>query len=180
MSGISNFYQVNDKVVFLHEKGEGIVTKIENGLIFVLDDTGFERPFHPNHISRKIGEMSTDRDPISPKEQLNFIGKESKSTQANVPFIDLHIESLVESTYNWTNHEILSYQLSAFRRFLSTSESKKDKRIVVIHGMGNGVLKQHIREYLDGSGRYSYRDADFDQFGFGGATQIDIRLNWKD
>ena len=180
MSGISNFYQVNDKVVFLHEKGEGIVTKIENGVIFVLDETGFERPFHPGHIYRKIGEMSTDRDPISPKEQLNFSGKESKSTQANVPFIDLHIESLVESTFNWTNHEILSYQLSAFRRFLSTSESKKDKRIVVIHGMGNGVLKQHIREYLDGSGRYSYRDADFDQFGFGGATQIDIRLNWKD
>jgi dsDNA-specific endonuclease/ATPase MutS2 len=63
---------------------------------------------------------------------------------------------------------------------LEQSANQKAKRIVVIHGVGNGRLKQEIRSFLNGSKRYQFCDADFSHYGFGGATQVDIRLNWKD
>ena len=49
-----------------------------------------------------------------------------------------------------TNHEIVQYQLTACRAFVQQSIEKKRKKIVLIHGKGEGVLKGEIRQYLNG------------------------------
>ena len=56
MSGISSPYQINEKVAFLYEKGGGIVRRFDaNGLIFVEDEYGFERPFPSNELVKIYG-----------------------------------------------------------------------------------------------------------------------------
>ncbi|MEY3198564.1 MAG: hypothetical protein RJA13_522, partial [Bacteroidota bacterium] len=56
MSGISNSFQINEKVAFLYEKGGGIVRRFDaNGLIFVEDEDGFERPFPSNELVKIYG-----------------------------------------------------------------------------------------------------------------------------
>lgn len=180
MNGTLKSFQVNDQVVFLSEVGGGIVTKIEGKYFYVLDETGFERPFLADQLSPVIQSMK--------KVELSEFQKDNKAkspgklipTQDLIPEIDLHIEQLVEKHIGWTNHEILTFQIRAFRTFLEKSENQKVKRIVAIHGVGNGRLKEEIRLFLNGSKRYQFCDADYSQYGFGGATQVDIRLNWKD
>jgi dsDNA-specific endonuclease/ATPase MutS2 len=180
MNGTLKSFQVNDQVVFLSEVGGGIITKIEGNFFYVLDETGFERPFLADQLSPVIQSMN--------KIELNEIQKENRGkspvksvkSQDSIPEIDLHIEQLVENHRGWTNHEILTFQIRTFRTFLEQSANQKAKRIVVIHGVGNGRLKQEIRSFLNGSKRYQFCDADFSHYGFGGATQVDIRLNWKD
>ena len=179
MTGTSKSFQVNDKVVFLHENGGGIITRIEGGHYFVLDETGFERPFLACHLSPLIRSMNKINFIDATKVEGEKSNSLTRSQQAEIPTIDLHIEQLVDNHSNWTNHEIITYQLRAFRTFLDKCILQKSNRVVVIHGMGNGRLKEEIRIYLKGHKRYQFQDADFSKFGFGGATQIDIKLNWK-
>jgi len=179
MNGTLKSFQVNDHVVFLSEVGGGIVTKIEGNYFYVLDETGFERPFLADQLSPVIRSMKKIE--LTESHKDNRAKSHVKPTSLDsIPEIDLHIEQLVENHVGWTNHEILTFQLRAFRSFLDKSENQKAKRIVVIHGVGNGRLKEEIRLFLNGSKRYQFCDADFSQYGFGGATQVDIRLNWKD
>lgn len=180
MNGTLKSFQVNDQVVFLSEVGGGVVTKIEGKYFYVLDETGFERPFLANQLSPVIQSMKKIDLTEFQKDNKGKSKVKTVKSQDLIPEIDLHIEQLVENHRGWTNHEILTFQIRTFRTFLEKSANQKAKRIVVIHGVGNGVLKQEIRSFLDGSKRYKYCDADFSHYGFGGATQVDIRLNWKD
>jgi hypothetical protein len=58
--------------------------------------------------------------------------------------IDLHIEELVDSHSGLTNHEILSIQLERFEKELQYCISNGIKKLIVIHGVGNGKLKSEI------------------------------------
>ncbi|MBN2261553.1 MAG: Smr/MutS family protein, partial [Prolixibacteraceae bacterium] len=49
------------------------------------------------------------------------------------------------------------------------------KRVVFIHGVGNGVLKQEIAKRLSSKyARFQFQDASFKEYGFG-ATMVILR-----
>ncbi len=88
--------------------------------------------------------------------------------------VDLHIHELLETTTGMSNSEILEYQLDKFRKVLEENKRFKGKRIVFIHGVGNGVLKQRIRHELQKYPRYTVQDASFQEYGWG-ATMVIIK-----
>lgn len=88
--------------------------------------------------------------------------------------VDLHIHELLENTQGMTNGEMLEYQLDTFRNVLTENKQNKGRKIVFIHGVGNGVLKQRIRHELQKYPRYSVQDASFQAYGWG-ATMVIIR-----
>ncbi len=88
--------------------------------------------------------------------------------------VDLHIHELLETTSGMSNSEILEYQLDKFRKVLAENKKFKGKRIVFIHGVGNGVLKQRIRHELQKYPRYTVQDASFQEYGWG-ATMVIIK-----
>ena len=45
-------FGIGDKVKFLNSVGGGIVKKIQGGMVFVEDETGFEVPFAPTELIR--------------------------------------------------------------------------------------------------------------------------------
>lgn len=45
-------FEVGDKVKFLNAVGGGIVKKIQGGMVYVEDETGFDMPFAPSHLIR--------------------------------------------------------------------------------------------------------------------------------
>ena len=69
-----------------------------------------------------------------------------------------------------SNAEIISLQLNHFRKELDTALLKHYYRIIFIHGKGNGVLRNRIRNELDAM-KLKYKDADTGRFGFG-ATEV--------
>ena len=45
-------FEIGDKVKFLNSVGGGIVKKIQGGMVYVEDETGFEVPFAPSELIR--------------------------------------------------------------------------------------------------------------------------------
>ncbi len=89
--------------------------------------------------------------------------------------VDLHIQHLVDNHANMSNAEILEVQLSRFRTALESAIQHKTRRIVFIHGVGNGKLKHELRRILDREyGNITYQDASFKEYGFG-ATMVLVR-----
>ena len=89
--------------------------------------------------------------------------------------VDLHIEALLEDHAHLSNSEILRIQMNRFRTVLEEAISKKARRVVFIHGVGNGILKMELRNELKRSyPEYSYQDASFKEYGFG-ATLVYLK-----
>ncbi|MCT4616424.1 MAG: DUF2027 domain-containing protein [Marinifilaceae bacterium] len=117
---------------------------------------------------------------MSDKEFKNIIREKSKIVQKQqikqneneILEIDLHINELIDSVVGMSNADILEYQLSKFHEVMRENHSKKGKKIVFIHGIGNGTLKKKIYEEL--KRKYSklyFQDASFKEYGWG-ATMI--------
>lgn len=64
------------------------------------------------------------------------------------PEIDLHIENLVENPKKMNKGEILNIQLNHFERFIDKSLRLGVDRIFVIHGVGEGKLRDAISTRL--------------------------------
>ncbi len=88
--------------------------------------------------------------------------------------IDLHIDNLLDTTSGMSHKEMLDYQIKKFVEVMEENKSRKNAKIVFIHGKGNGVLRQKLLEELKRRYRScAWQDASFQQYGFG-ATQITI------
>ena len=94
----------------------------------------------------------------------------------NAPLVvDLHASELLETTAGMSSTDILNHQLDVFRKTLQENDKNKGKKIVFIHGKGEGVLRAAlINELRYRFKKYTYQDASFQEYGYG-ATMITIR-----
>ncbi len=91
---------------------------------------------------------------------------------SDIEEIDLHIEALLDSSLNMSNSEIIDVQMSRFETALEGGIKSKSKRMVFIHGVGNGKLKMELRKKLDRKyPKLQYQDASFKEYGYG-ATMV--------
>jgi hypothetical protein len=90
--------------------------------------------------------------------------------------VDLHIELLLDKFNHLSSGEIVAIQIARFRTTLETAILHKTKKIVFIHGVGNGKLKHEIRKILDTEYRSKarYQDASFKEYGYG-ATMVLVK-----
>lgn len=90
-----------------------------------------------------------------------------KIPKSNITEIDLHINELLDDTTGMEAKEMLDYQLKKFKEELEIAKKNHYiKKIVFIHGKGNGKLRTEIRTYLDRN-KIKYQDASFQKYGFG-------------
>lgn len=89
--------------------------------------------------------------------------------------VDLHIDELLDNTRGMSPADILNYQIDTFRRIMDENENAHGRKIVFIHGKGEGVLRQALaKELAHRYKKHSVQDASFREYGFG-ATQVTIR-----
>jgi dsDNA-specific endonuclease/ATPase MutS2 len=168
--------KVGDTVRFLNEKGEGIVKGFISAVKARVEiSDGIE-------IDVLIKEL-VPLPPISLKD-IKVIRKEttiklkattpvSKSHAKDEMTVDLHIEKLMEDHYGLSNSEKLDIQTRHFRKKLEMAINGHFIKIVFIHGVGNGVLRQTIRDLLRTYEGIEYSDASYKKFG-AGATEVTI------
>lgn len=102
------------------------------------------------------------------------IKKEAKSNTNEVLEVDLHIHQLLDNTSGMSNGEMLRHQLEVFHNTLAEHKKEKGKKIVFIHGKGEGVLRKEIEKALRHQYKnYTFQDASFREYGFG-ATMVII------
>lgn len=88
--------------------------------------------------------------------------------------VDLHAGELLDTTTGMSAADIKEYQLNIFRQTMEKHLKEKGRRIVFIHGKGEGVLRSAIIAELKHKYKScTYQDASFQQYGFG-ATMVII------
>jgi hypothetical protein len=141
-----------------------------NAMVFDL----IEKP-----LSDEIDKL-TDRDfekIINQKDKINRPATEQNKakTTPEIVEVDLHIDELIDSTNGLSNREILDIQMDKFQSEMEHAIKNRVKRIIFIHGVGNGVLKQEISRKLKSKyARYNHQDASFKEYGYG-ATMVILR-----
>ena len=107
------------------------------------------------------------------KEEPKVVVK--RTVSPDLVEIDLHIHELLEDTRGLANHDMLEIQLKRFRNELDTAIENGTRRIVFIHGIGNGTLKQELRKELGTKyKKYYFQDASFKEYGYG-ATMVILK-----
>jgi hypothetical protein len=100
---------------------------------------------------------------------------EKKAADADTEEVDLHIEQLLDNPKAFTPAEMLNIQMEHFRGALEEAIHNRLKRIVFIHGVGNGRLRLEIQRLLDQKyPKLRYQDASFKEYGYG-ATMVILR-----
>tara|TARA_B110000483_G_scaffold233043_1_gene301372 strand:+ start:266 stop:844 length:579 start_codon:yes stop_codon:yes gene_type:complete len=183
-------FNVGDKVRFLNSDGYGIITKILGSNTVELENNfGFQEEYEISELVSERKQEDYQTENLSFDYQIKSKINAEKTSKKNLDLkrkfkhlekygakervvIDLHIENLIDTHNGMSNSEILKIQMTHFKLFLNKSIDKKQRKIVVIHGVGEGVLRHEIRKELDIYHPYfEYYDASYDEFGYG-ATEI--------
>lgn len=170
-------FHVGQEVVFLDELGCAKVTaNLSKDFVQIEDEHGFLRtyptkllaPKHP--ATEQLGELTKlpfEKTVKSPKKIWT-------KNEVHEGIVDLHIENLVSSTLGWTNKEIVDYQLNHLKMRIKYFMQKRMKKVHIIHGVGEQVLRQEVHIYLRSFPNCEVRDAVYTRNGFG-ATDFLIR-----
>ncbi len=87
--------------------------------------------------------------------------------------VDLHIEKLEPDPSGLSPYEMLDRQLNAARGQLEFALRKRIQRLVFIHGVGEGVLKEELHTLLRRYDGVRFSEADYRTYGQG-ATEVFI------
>ncbi|MBS1586123.1 MAG: Smr/MutS family protein [Bacteroidetes bacterium] len=82
--------------------------------------------------------------------------------------IDLHIEKLVPSRRGMSNAEILQLQLDTLQKYLQLALVHRQNKMVVVHGKGDGVLRNAVHNLLRRNKEIEY----YELVHHGGATEV--------
>jgi hypothetical protein len=105
-----------------------------------------------------------------PEEDLSKRFKQRKESMTIE--VDLHINQLVDSVIGMSNAEILQKQMDVFHKTMTDAISSRAGKVILIHGIGNGTLKEKLRESITQQYKLSFEDASFREYGFGATLVI--------
>ncbi len=101
--------------------------------------------------------------------------KEKDEHEVNVPKlehdeiweVDLHLNDILDTGREMTDHEKLLAQLKYFNKCMHAAIAHRIKKIIFIHGIGKGTLKQEILRELRNYEKARNYEAPFKKYGFG-------------
>ena len=144
--------------------------------VLSIDIVRGDRPSRPlridsSELERAIREKkNASGDNRRPRQDV----RKGRNAAAEIVVQDLHINELLDTTAGLTNADMLNYQLDKFNEVMRAHLKHPGKRIVFIHGKGEGVLRRAIMEELKRHyPQCEVQDASFQEYGFG-ATQVTI------
>jgi hypothetical protein len=134
-------------------------------------------PMTDNRHSKKsyLADNKTIEKVKSEKDQIRKPEAKPKM-EVELEEVDLHITEIMDNYQHLEPGEIIEVQLARFKTALDGAiNDGKTKKIVFIHGVGNGKLKYELRKQLDEKySRYAYQDASFAEYGYG-ATMVILK-----
>ncbi|TAI49347.1 Smr/MutS family protein [Flagellimonas allohymeniacidonis] len=176
-------FQEGDWVEVLDESIRGKVLKIEGPVVTISMEDGFSLQYAVSELIPAQGEIRvTNYEAAQIKSQKDAPAKKPKKTpkpkERNIPKmeVDLHVHQLVKSTKGMSNFDILNVQLETAKRRLDFAIAKRIQKVVFIHGVGEGVLKEELRYLFKKYDNLKYYDAEYQKYGMG-ATEVYIYQN---
>jgi len=103
------------------------------------------------------------------KQTESFL--EKHKVDDRIAEVDLHINELVDNPGLFDKNQLLTLQLNYFKKCMEQANVERLSKIIFIHGIGNGTLKNEILRYLQDSEGIEVHDASYARYGLG-ATEV--------
>lgn len=197
-------FEKGQRVKFLNDVGSAVVLRMEGELLVVEDEDGFERSverreliaaLEPEVEADKYGNTIPDIATLLAQDvgekRMRELQKEFEVRYQNSQAtsmarrdahmeVDLHIHELVDDQRGLPDRAKLAIQMDHFDRMMDIAKREKLRRIVFIHGVGQGVLRHQIRTSLDQHHPdCTYREGDPRKYG-SGATEVWLgQASWR-
>ena len=197
-------FEKGQRVKFLNDVGSAVVLRMEGELVVVEDEDGFERSverreliaaLEPEVEADKYGNTIPDIATLLAQDvgekRMRELQKEFEVRYQNSQAtsmarrdahmeVDLHIHELVDDQRGLPDRAKLAIQMNHFDRMMDIAKREKLRRIVFIHGVGQGVLRHQIRTSLDQHHPdCTYREGDPRKYG-SGATEVWLgQASWR-
>ena len=197
-------FEKGQRVKFLNDVGSAVVLRMEGELVVVEDEDGFERSverreliaaLEPGVEADKYGNTIPDIATLLAQDvgekRMRELQKEFEVRYQNSQAtsmarrdahmeVDLHIHELVDDQRGLPDRAKLAIQMDHFDRMMDIAKREKLRRIVFIHGVGQGVLRHQIRTSLDEHHPdCTYREGDPRKYG-SGATEVWLgQASWR-
>jgi len=167
--------KIGSEVKFLNDVGGGIVLEIfSDGTASVQGEDGFDMKYNLTELMLVSDSITVQEEEYNNKlpdlakiiaqdvneERQKLIQKDFEIKYANVRatnqqrrgehmVIDLHIHELIDDQSGLQDRTKLDIQLNHFERMMRIAGEQRVKRVIFIHGVGQGVLRNQIRTRLD-------------------------------
>lgn len=184
-------FNTGDRFSFVDEVGGGVVLEVLGaGHVRVRTDEGFVLDRSVRDLVRTVQDpimyrvtdhqagMVKANDVMEEKMRKRLSGKVArvgktvkKAEDQGVAEVDLHLHELVEDETRLSQGERLSYQLAYFERALEGAIRDGKRKLIVIHGVGEGILREEVRRVLQFYDGVQFHDADMRRYGTG-ATEV--------
>lgn len=150
--------KVGDRVSVLDDDLKGKIISIKNEMIKIRDDYGFDYEFHQSKLVLQNQDFYQN---ISVNQKEDFSKIVSKKHQKNQLKLDLHFDKLVDFPNQYESWERFIIQREKLVETLEYCKEKSVKKLVIIHGLGEGVLQEMIYEVLRGYSGVDFEENDF-------------------
>jgi dsDNA-specific endonuclease/ATPase MutS2 len=178
-------FKIGDRVEAMDDTITGIIKAIHGEKITVLSDDGFLLIYEASDLIKMVDDrnLTVSNFEIAKIKSEKDMGKrknapvvKSKERTAPKMEVDLHIHQLIPSERGLSNFDKLNIQLETAKRQLDFAIGKKIQKVVFIHGVGEGVLKEELYFLFGRYDNVKFYDADYQKYGFG-ATEVYIYQN---
>ena len=175
--------KIGDTVMVIDDNVEGHIVSTNTNTVVVETLDGFQITYEKHELVVLENPISSQEFSVNNISEVlkNKVDAKHKNSQRQKPKqrvkpameVDLHIHQLVSSQRGLSNCDMLEIQLATAKRQLDFAMKKKIQRVVFIHGVGAGVLRQELEYLLKRYEAVSFEDANFQKYGRG-ATEIYI------
>ena len=162
-------FKVGESVSLLKESGFYSILRINEPFAIVQDEFGFEYQVKLASLIKRIpvsgGVVNKElsQGPISKKQGVS-----------SIPTLDLHAAAL--GIDGIPSNELLEKKLIHCRMFLNQCIEMRQAKVLIIHGVGEGVLKNAVRQLLQSKAGISFHDGNYSARGVG-STLVEIRMS---
>tara|TARA_B100001564_G_scaffold46670_1_gene33881 strand:+ start:88124 stop:88669 length:546 start_codon:yes stop_codon:yes gene_type:complete len=175
-------FRVGDKVCVIDSNLIGDVLSVSKNEVKIKTSDGFEE-IHKTEKLIKLEDNIFNNLFLDLKQKEKIIAEKREQRKevdnlklqtvfSDVIEVDLHIEKLVKNPNNIENKNILSFQINAAKKILSRAKEIGVNKIIFIHGVGEGILKNELENLLiNHSQDLLYYPANFSNYG-NGATEV--------
>jgi hypothetical protein len=171
-------FQIGDKVSVLDEAIDGVVVAVNSNQITIETSDGFPMTYLVNELvkdnisndlkgfisSSAISQVKVEKQ----EEKKRSFTKDKKSSRDVFALeVDLHIEKLVPNKTGLSNYDILNIQMDTAKRQMDFAIRNRIPKLVLIHGVGEGVLKSELEFLLNRYENITVKEANYQKYGQG-------------
>ena len=179
-------FSIGDQIIFINENLRGKIVNIKKEIL-VVNCSKIDLEVHKSEViklSKDIENIysklmvdtnsffSIKNDELYQNENKIYKPIDLKVNISKNFELDLHLEKIIDNLEHLNSQEILQLQMNTFYKGVFEAKNLGIDYLIVIHGIGKGVLKRKIVEFLQ-ENEAVFFDANYNKYK-GGAIEIKI------